>query len=80
MFGFYDDLEVYNPDAGSSTGAKDHADETDVRCCHNFRYQAMATLTKVDAQVIACSIVMTMRKHPLPKTYFRSCFCDMPDF
>ena len=34
VFGFYDDLEVYNPDEGSTTGAKDHADENDVRCCH----------------------------------------------
>lgn len=32
VFGFYDDLEVYNPDEGSTTGAKEHADENDVRC------------------------------------------------
>lgn len=39
VFGFYDDLEVYNPDAGSSTGAKDHADETDKRQQHFTSYR-----------------------------------------
>ena len=31
VFGFYDDLEVTDPDAGSSAAAKDHADTSDVR-------------------------------------------------
>ena len=31
VFGFYDDLEVTDPDAGSSAAAKDHADSSDVR-------------------------------------------------
>ena len=31
VFGFYDDLEVTDPDAGSSAAAKDHTDNSDVR-------------------------------------------------
>ena len=68
VFGFYDDLEVTDPDAGSSEAAKDHADTSDVRpaltLCQMSRWQQEEATSW---QTAPQTLVSSMRS-PLDRT------------